>query len=470
VKKYDLIVLGGGSGGLTAAAGAASLGAAVALIHAGPLGGDCLWTGCVPTKSFIHSAKMIYQSQEATQFGLSFSGSPDFNVMQIRLQESIAQIGRHDDPDRFRQLGVDLFEGYGSFLSPHEITVDGNEQIYGKRIVIATGSSPHIPPIPGLEKVNYLTNENAIQLKDRPHSLLVIGGGPIGVEFAQSFARVGAEVTVIEQAPTILFREDEELVPYVVKALERENIRLMTNTVVSRVNGSHVHVVQNGQESQISVDRILVAVGRVPNTKRLNLENAGVRVATNGSIEVNDHLQTNIPHIYAVGDVNGRYPFTHTAGYEGKITVSNALFGLKRKANYNNLPWVTYSDPELFHLGLTEKEAREKVANIQVYKAMLNEMDRFIIDRQREGMIKVITDRKGYIIGAHAVAEGAGEFMQEVVFAKHHGHKIGDLSHVIHPYPTKVGGVQQVADLYWREKLFGGQLSKWIKRYLKWFR
>nr|WP_245203766.1 FAD-dependent oxidoreductase [Ammoniphilus resinae] len=464
-----MIVLGGGAGGLTAAAGAASLGAAVALVYAGPLGGDCLWTGCVPTKSLIHSAEIIHQSRGAAEFGLDFTGVPNFEQVQTRMQEAIEQIGRHDDPNRFRQLGVDLYQGFGSFMGPHEITIN-SETIYGKRIVISTGSRPFIPQIPGLDQVDYLTNENVLQLDERPHSLLIIGGGPIGVEFAQSFARFGTEVTVVEQGPMILSKEDDELVPFVARALERENIRLMTNAVVSSVNDSRVTIMQNGQESQVSVDRVFVAVGREPNTKRLHLENAGIRTAANGSIEVNDYLQTNVPHIYAVGDVNGRYPFTHTAGYEGKIVVSNALFGWKRKANYQHLPWVTYSDPELFHLGLTEKEARETIGAIRVYKVMLDEVDRFVINREREGMIKIITDRKGYILGAHAVADGAGEFMQEVVFAKQHGHKIGDLSHVIHPYPTKAGAVQQVADLYWRERLFSGQLTKWVRRYLKWFR
>lgn len=473
MKSYDLIVIGGGAGGLVVAAGAAGFGAAVALIDKGQLGGDCLWTGCVPTKSLIHSAKILQRARQAKIFGLEVTGWPQFASARERLNQSIAAIQKHDAPERFKALGINLHEGLGSFNGIHEIQINDGEVIHGKRIVIATGSSPFIPPVKGLQETGFLTNESALQLPQQPKSLLVVGGGPIGLEFAQSFARFGSQVTVVEMAPDILIKEDRELVSYIRKELEAEGITFITGAKVVEValagNHKEVRIEKDGIISRLQVAEILLASGRKPNTERLRLEKAGL-ATERGYLPVNEQLQTKVPHIYAIGDVNGVFPFTHAAAYEGKTVVGNALFGLRRKVDYSNLPWVTYTDPEVFHLGLTEQEAREKHEHIEVYKTGLGEVDRFVSDQETQGLIKILTDAKGFIIGAHAVGPGAGDFMQEVVFAKRYGHKIGAISQVIHPYPTHGGGVQQTADLYWRKKLFVGWLPKLFKAYIRWLR
>ena len=473
MKSYDLIVIGGGAGGLVVAAGAASLGAAVALIDKGQLGGDCLWTGCVPTKSLIHSVKILQAARQAKIFGMEMTGWPRFDVARDRLNQAIAAIQKHDAPERFTAMGIELYQGYGSFTGKHEVQIDEGEVLSGKRIVIATGSSPLVPPIKGLPETGFLTNETALQLTQQPKSLLVVGGWPIGLEFAQSFARFGTQVTVVEMAPDILIKEDQELVPYIRKELEVDGITfIMEAKVVEgalKDNHKEVSIEKDCNISKLQVAEILMSSGRKPNTDRLRLEKASL-ATERGYIPVNEQLQTKVPHIYAIGDVNGVFPFTHAAGYEGKTVVGNALFGLRRKVDYSNLPWVTYTDPEVFHLGLTEQEAREKHEPIEVYKTGLVDVDRFVADHETQGLIKIITDAKGYIIGAHAVGPGAGDFMQEVVFAKRYKHKIGAISQAIHPYPSHSGGVQQTADLYWRKKLFAGWLPKVFKAYIRWFR
>ncbi|NDI36601.1 dihydrolipoyl dehydrogenase family protein [Chengkuizengella sediminis] len=473
MKQYDLIVIGGGAGGLTAAAGGANFGAKVALINKGSLGGDCLWTGCVPTKSLIQSAKIIQTAKKASIFDLEVNGLPNFKVAKDRLNQSISTIQKHDDDQRFIDMGIDVYHGSASFKNANEVNIEGQTSIRGKRIVIATGSRPMIPPIEGIKETGFLTNETAIQLDKQPKSLLVVGGGPIGLEFAQSFTRFGTKVTIVEMGISILGKEDSDLVPYVIKSLEKEGVQFITGAKVLKTEktdfGKQVTIEHNNQKKILQFDEVLLASGRVPNSDKLELENAAIN-SNKGYVTVNQKLQTNVPHIYAIGDVNGYYPFTHKAGYEGKLVVSNAVFGLKRNVNYSNLPWVTYTDPELFHLGLTEEEARKTGKEIKVYKTTLDDVDRFVSDHETKGLIKIITDKKGVILGAHAVGPGAGDFMQEVVFAKQYGHKIGSISNVIHPYPTHVGGVQRTADLYWREKLASSSITNILKKYVKWFR
>jgi pyruvate/2-oxoglutarate dehydrogenase complex dihydrolipoamide dehydrogenase (E3) component len=476
VKNYDLIVIGGGAGGLTVAAGAASMGAKVALVEKEKQpGGDCLHYGCVPSKALIESAKKVYTSRKAAdEFGFEIQGKADLSVAKKRVKSAIAEIQKHDDADRFRDMGVDVYHGYGRFKDKHHIHIDSGEVIKGKRIVIATGSRPAIPPIEGIESVHYMTNETIFELEETPNRLVVVGAGPIGLELAQSLARFGSKVTVVEFAPTIFGREDAELVPYVQEALEKElTFKLDTKVemVEEKSNGEKIVTINsNGVKETIMTDAILVAAGRKPNIDKLGLEGIGVQV-DRGSIVVGDTLQTSIPHIYAVGDVTGAFPFTHAAGLEGKVVIANAVFGLKKKVSYDHVPWVTYTDPEVFHLGLTEAEAREKVGDeIQVYRVATDDVDRFVADRQLDGFLKVITDKNGKIIGAHAVGKGAGDWMQELVFAKQNGHKIGDISNVIHPYPTHGAILQRAADQYWRKKLFQGWIPKLSKKYIQWFR
>ncbi|MBS7529585.1 FAD-dependent oxidoreductase [Hazenella sp. IB182353] len=473
MKKYDLIVLGGGAGGLVAAAGAASFGAKVALIDPGPLGGDCLWTGCVPTKSFIHSSKLIYTAKSAGEFGLKTEGKPEFKEAKARLERAIQTIQKHDDPQRFIDMGIDYYDGRGSFAGKHEMIIDGSEKIYGKRIVIATGARPFIPPIQGLREAGYETNETILKRSQTPKSLLVIGGGPIGLEYAQAFARFGSQVTVVEMAPSILIHDDEDCIPPVMKTLKEEGIQIFTGAEIKEVSvtkeAKQVVMIHQGKEKKIAVTDILVATGRTPNIEALNLDSVGIQTER-GVIVVNDRLQTTLKHVYAVGDVIGKFAFTHAAGEEGKLVVSNAVLGLRRKINYQHLPWVTYTDPQVFHLGMTEREARQKDTKIQVYKTTLAEADRFITEQAEAGLVKIITDKRGVILGAHAVGSDAGDWMQEIVFAKRYGHKIGDLSQVIHPYPARTGALQKTADLFWRDKLFSSKITKWIARYVRWFR
>ncbi|RSK27569.1 FAD-dependent oxidoreductase [Bacillus sp. HMF5848] len=474
MKKYDLIVIGGGAGGLTAAAGAASLGAKVALIEKEEQpGGDCLHYGCVPSKALIETARIVHEARKSSDLGFNLEGTVDMKQVKKRIKEAIATIQKHDDADRFRSLGIDVYIGKGSFFSRHEVHINGEEVIYGKKIVISTGSRPFIPPIKGIKEAGFITNETIFDLEHVPQNLLVVGGGPIGLEMAQAMSRLGSNVTVVERAPEILIREDEEIRNLATDSLSRE-ISIHTNASVEEVkivnNEKLVIIKKDEKVLEIPADDILIAVGRIPNSDSLALENTNVITSDKGYIVVNEYLQTSDSSIYAIGDVVGKMPFTHVAGMEGKLIVQNAVLGLRRKANYDTVPWNTYLSPEIFHLGLTEEQAKEKNVDVNVYKMNLHDVDRFVTDHETDGFVKVLTDKKGYIIGAHAIGKGAGDWMQEVVFAKKYKRKLGDISQVIHPYPNHAAAVQRTADLYWREALFAGWIPKVIKKYIQWFR
>lgn len=469
---YDLIVVGGGSGGLTIAAGASSLGAKVALVDKGTqLGGDCLHYGCVPSKTLIEEANKLHQ---AVSLGYRPDYSQHFKQVQQRVRDVIATIQHHDDVDRFRKMGVTVFQGTGTFLSKNEMAInDGEKVISGKRVVLATGSRPFIPDIPGLKEAGYLTNKTIFDIESLPESLLVIGGGPIGIELAQAFSRLGSKVTVVQKSENILAKEDNDIIHFAENVLSEEFqiYRKAQLLEVTMKQGTKVAMVQVGNEKfTLQTDAVLVATGRVPNTNQLSLDRIGVATDKKGYVKVNKLLQTSIPSVYAVGDVNGSFPFTHVAGMEGKLAVQNAVLGLRRKINYKQIPWVTYSSPEIFHMGLTEQEAIEEGLHYKVYKMKLSEVDRFVTANSTKGFVKLMTDKKGTIIGAHAIGRGAGDWMQEVVAAIHFGKRIGDLSMVIHPYPNHAAAVQRTADLYWREKLFEGKLTKLIKKYINLFR
>ncbi len=469
---YDLIVIGGGSGGLTVAAGAASLGAKVALIEkeAQP-GGDCLHFGCVPSKTLIEEANKLHQ---AVSLGYRPDYAQHYKRVQQRVKDVIGTIQHHDDADRFRKMGVDVFQGIGSFISKNEISINnGKKVISGKRVVLATGSRPFIPNIPGLKESGYLTNKTIFDIEELPASLLVIGAGPIGIELAQAFSRLGSTITVLQKSENILMKEDKDIIHVAEKRLSEElqihkEAQLLEVTIKE---GIKIATVQVGEEKwTIQTDAILLAAGRVPNTDHLALDRIGIETDEKGYIKVNQQLQTSIPTVYAVGDVNGSYPFTHVAGMEGKLAVQNAVLGLRRKVNYSHIPWVTYSSPEIFHMGLTEQEAIKNGIRYKIYKVELSEVDRFVTANSTTGFVKMVTDKKGTILGAHAIGKGAGDWMQEVVAAVQFGKRIGDLSMVVHPYPNHAAAVQRTADLYWREKLFEGKIPKLMKKYINWFR
>ncbi|WP_409254097.1 dihydrolipoyl dehydrogenase family protein [Bacillus sp. SCS-153A] len=475
MKEYDIVVIGGGAGGLTVAAGAASLGAKVALVEKQPLlGGDCLHYGCVPSKALINAARETYtMTKTANELGLSLHGQSDISIAMKRVKDAIAQIQDHDSKERFERLGISIYRGIGKFEDQHLVSIGDGRTIKGKRIVIATGSSPNIPPIDGLSSVPYLTNETIFDLDHTPKRMLVIGGGPVGLEMAQAFARFGTEVIVTERGPALFKKEDEEVARTIQSQLEKElTIKYNTETTKVRRKDSEMEAVleSGGQKETITVDQILVAAGRKANIASLNLEQIGVETSK-GAIKVNQYLQSSIPTIFAIGDTNGTFPFTHAAGMEGKLVVRNALFGIKGKVNYENVPWVTYTDPEVFHLGETEEEAKTKYGNsIRTFTVDVKDTDRFAAEREDIGLVKIITDKKGKILGAHAVGKDAGDWMQEIIFAKTIGKKIGSISSVIHPYPTHGAILQQAADLYWREKLFNGRIPKLTKKFIQWFR
>ncbi|TMW71668.1 dihydrolipoyl dehydrogenase family protein [Alteribacter natronophilus] len=476
MKKYDLIVIGGGSGGLTAAIGSAQFGAEVALIEKDEEpGGDCLHYGCVPSKTYIKAAKEIYHARRAAgEFGFSLGGKMDFSAVKRRVEAAIGEIQPHDSRERLRSLGIDEYKGFAAFRSRHEVSIDGNETIYGTRIVIATGSRPAIPPIEGLENVPYYTNETIFSLDEIPERLVVIGSGPVGIELAQAMARFGSQVTVVDHSPDLMDREEWEIRDHARRKLSEE-IRFIFSAKITKArrDGGELRLTAEDQDNGSEVlvcDALLIAAGRKANVENLNLQHAEVELE-DGSIKVNGKMQTTMKNIYACGDVTGTYPFTHAAGMEGKSIVANALFGLRRHTDYTHFPYVIYTDPEVFHLGLTEKQARDQYQDeIHVYKVQGDEVDRFIAERDKDAFVKIITDKKGFILGAHAIGTSAGDWMQQIVFAKHHGHRLKDISSVIQPYPARGEIVSKAADEYWRKRLFSGWIPQVTRKFVKWFR
>ena len=474
MKRYDLIVVGGGAGGLTVAAGAASLGAKTALIDKREdLGGDCLHFGCVPSKALIEAANEVYHARNVSAYGVHASGEVDMKAINKRVKQSISHIQEHDSKERFEELGIDVYIGGASFQNEHEVDVEGGERVYGKRIVISTGSSPNVPPINGLDQTGYLTNETVFDLEKLPEKLVFIGGGPIGLELAQAFSRLGSQVTVLEAGPRVLDKEDQDIQKKAQDILEHE-INIVTNAKVEKTSQeegqNYVHYSIDDEEHVIETDKIFLAVGRKPNTDTLKLENAGVETNERGFVNVDNTMRTSVSHIFAVGDVNGTYPFTHIAGHEGKSVVQNAVFGLRRSVSYDNIPWNTYLTPEVFHCGLTQEEAQQKHEDVLIYQTNLSDVDRYVADHATEGLLKIITTTKGKIVGAHAIGKGVGDWMQVMILAVEKGMKIGDLSNMIYPYPNHTAAIEQASNQYWRNKLFSGVVPQLTKTFIRWFR
>lgn len=472
--EYDLTVIGAGTAGLVTAAGAASLGAKVALIEKDRLGGECLYTGCVPSKALIESAKLLARMRRAQEFGLH-PAEPSFDFLAVmdRMRRVIAEVGKHDRPERFQDLGVSISHGEARFLSPHEVRVD-SRTLTTRKAVIATGSRTAIPPIEGLEETGFLDHVSAFQLTRLPRSIVILGGGPIGVEFAQVFARFGVRVVVLEVVGQLLPREDPEIGQLLEEILVDEGIEVYNCTKAFRVEktntgkriygacviSTHEHF---KQPCHFDVEEIFIATGRQPNVEGLDLENAGVETNRQGVV-VSDGLRTTADNIWAAGDITGKYLFTHVAEYQGRLAVGNALFPLRRKADYRVVPWTTFTDPEVARVGLTEAEARERYGEIRVYRYAFGDLDRAIIDGEGKGFAKVVCAPQGKIVGAHLIGPHAGEVIQEVVLALKVGAKIQALSQTIHPYPTLTEVVRRTADAYYREKLFSGRLPRILKR------
>lgn len=457
--KYNLLVIGGGSAGLIAAAGGSGLGAKVALVERHLLGGDCLNVGCVPSKAVIRAGKVLGEIARAGDFGIDIGGAPqvDFGAIMQRMRWVRADISEHDSVVRFDQLGIDVFLGEGHFAGPNTFVV-GDKILEFAKAVIATGSRPAVPPIEGLQDAGYLTNETVFQLTELPRRLAVIGAGPIGAELSQAFRRFGSEVTIVEMGTRIMGREDAEAAALLMDVFRREGIHLELGAQVQRVEptpgGKVVIFETDGETKRLEVDNILVAVGRAPNIETLDLDAAGVKAHRRG-VEVNDRLQTTNEDIYAAGDVGFKYQFTHTADATARIVLQNALFPLlKKKASDLVVPWCTYTDPEVAHVGMYPADAEAQGIQVDTFVQPIADTDRGRADGDQEGFVKVHV-KKGTdkILGATIVARHAGEMINEITLAMVNGHGLSKIADVIHPYPTQAEAIRKVADAYNRTRL-----------------
>lgn len=479
---YDLVVIGGGSAGLVAAGGAAILGARVALIEKNLLGGDCLYTGCVPSKTLIKSARFAHQLKRAGDFGFEIPNfkfqNDSFASITKRVQNVIEVIEHHDAPEVFEAMGVEVVFGTPRFLNPNEIEIalknsSETRKLKAKRFCLATGSRPAVPPVEGLREAGFITNEEVFHLKKLPERLIVLGGGAIGLELGQSFQRLGAKVTIVEMAERILIKEDEEVSALMTEILKKEGAEILVNTKAVRAKKGAAKtkilvVEKDGKESEIETDEILVAVGRQPNTDNLDLEKAGVKFDKK-QIFTDEYLQTSQKRIFAAGDVTAHFQFTHMADYEAQVVIQNAFvpFPFKKKIDFRVVPWATFTEPEAARVGLTEREAREKFGDkVKVYKLAFEDNDRAQAESETEGFAKIILHRKR-IIGAHLVGAHAGELVHEFVLAMTHNLTLADLNKAIHIYPTFAKITQAAGTEATLETLKSPFVQKWFKRYLK---
>ena len=457
LSRYNLVVIGAGTAGLITAAGAAGLGAKVAVIERFLLGGDCLNVGCVPSKCLIRSSRAAEDIRTASQFGVSVADEPrvDFSAVMERMRRLRAHISHNDSAQRFRDLGVDVFLGEGQFSGSNTIQVEGKTLNF-KKAVIATGARAVHPPVEGLAEAGFLTNETVFSLTERPRRLAVVGGGPIGCELAQAFRRLGSQVTLIEMSAQFLAREDPEASRLLAETFRREGIDVRLSTRLEKVTSTdtekQLHLEREGKKEVLGVEEIFVGVGRAPNVENLNLEAAGVKYNKRGVL-VNDYLQTTNSRIYGAGDVCMKWKFTHAADAAARIVIQNALFLGRKKLSALTMPWCTYTDPELAHVGMYEREAREKGLEVDQFVRPLSEVDRGIIDGET-GFVKVLV-KKGtdQILGATIVARHAGEMISEISLAIVGGIGLKTLSNVIHPYPTQTEAIRQTADAYNRTRL-----------------
>ena len=440
--SHDVVILGGGAGGLTAAVGCAQLGMKTALIDKERLGGDCLHFGCVPSKSLLMSASVYHSMNDAERYGLPSVSPPpvDLGAVNARIASVIAEIEKHDSPERFRALGADVFLGHAEFRSPHEIDLDGEQRISAPNIILATGSSPRSIPLEGLQEAGYITNLDAFSLPRLPRRIATIGGGPIGVELSQAYRRLGAQVTIIDKASHVLPREDADMASVVQDRLVDEGIALRLGAQIVRVqkDGSvkKVHLTTaSGAEETLEVDEILLAVGRQGNTADLRLDQAGVDVEKSYAV-VDEKLRTSQRHILAIGDVNGRYQFTHVAGAEGSVAVRRIALHAGGSMNYQSVPWCTYTDPELASVGYNEATARAADVDYDVIIQPFGSTDRAQAEGETAGQMKILLDRKGRVIGTQIAGRHAGELLGPSLFAVSKRWKIGSIMSPVYPYPT----------------------------------
>jgi len=476
--KFDtnLIVIGGGSAGLVTAYIAAAVKAKVTLIEKHKMGGDCLNTGCVPSKAIIRSAKFLSHISRSQEFGIKKAHADfDFADVMERVQSVIKKIEPHDSVERFTKLGVDVVQGEARITSPYSVEVDG-KTITARNIVVATGARPFVPPIQGIDKINYYTSDNLWELREKPKKMVVLGGGPIGSELTQSFNRLGVDVTQVEMAPRLMGREDPEISELVLQKFTNEGVNVLVNHRAKKVivkNGVNILVAEHeGEEIEIPFDTLLVAVGRAPNTAGFGLEELGVRLSSNGTIEVDEYLQTSIPTIYACGDVAGPYQFTHTAAHQAWYTSVNSLFGIARrfKVDYSIIPWATFIEPEVGRVGLNETEAKEQNIEYEVTTYNIDDLDRAIADSEAHGFIKVLTvPGKDKILGVTIVGEHAGDLIAEYVLAMKHGLGLNKILGTIHIYPT-LAESNKFAAGEWKRAHAPVKILNWVTKFHQWRR
>jgi pyruvate/2-oxoglutarate dehydrogenase complex dihydrolipoamide dehydrogenase (E3) component len=461
----DICVIGGGSAGLTVAAGASQLGAETVLVEAGAMGGDCLNRGCVPSKAMLAAADAAHELRRAPGLGVVVNGSKvDFAAVHRHVHGVIAAIAPHDSAERFEGLGVRVMRTTARFTGPAEIEADG-VRIRARRFVVATGSKPSIPPIPGLERVPYRTNETIFDNDRLPDHLIVIGGGPIGCELAQAHRRLGARVSVLERE-TILPKDDAELVEILRQRLRAEGIALHEACEIGAVEaageGVAASVKSGGIARRLEGDMLLVAAGRQADVGALDLDRAGIAHTPQG-ITVDRRLRTTNRRVYAIGDVTGSYQFTHVAGYHAGIVIRNALFRLPAKVDTRAIPWVTYTDPELAHVGLRESAARDRVGAIRILRWPYAENDRARAEDVSDGFVKVVTTKRGRVLGASIVGASAGELIQPWVLAVGRGIGIGALANMVVPYPTLGEINKRAAGAFFAPKLFSERTRRVVR-------
>jgi dihydrolipoamide dehydrogenase len=473
---YNLIVIGAGSAGLVTSYIAAAVKAKVALVEKHKMGGDCLNTGCVPSKALIRSAKMMSYASRAAEFGFKtgqFTG--DFAELMERVQQVVRQVEPHDSIERYTELGVDVIQGEARVVSPYEIEVNG-KMLTTRNIVIATGARPFVPPIKGIDQINYLTSDNVWDLRELPKRLVVLGGGPIGCELTQTFARLGAQVSQVEMMPRIMGREDPEVSAMVKARFESEGVKVLTDhralEVVTENDKTVLVCDHQGSTVTIEFDSILVAVGRVANTTGFGLAELGVDVAKNGTLETDPFLRTNFPNILCAGDVAGPYQFTHTAAHQAWFAAVNALFGTFKKfrADYRVIPWSTFTDPEVARVGLNETEAREKGIDYEITRYAIDDLDRAIADSENHGFVKVLTPPgKDTILGVTIVGAHAGDIISEYVLAMKHKLGLNKILGTIHIYPT-LAEANKYAAGEWKKAHVPVKALQWVERYHTWRR
>ena len=466
---YDIGIIGGGAGGLTVAAGAAQLGARTILIEKEKeLGGDCLHFGCVPSKTLIKSAHVYHLMKNAKKFGLPQVSPPPVNFRNIsaRIKSVISTIQQHDSEERFCSLGARVEFGQPYFTDAHAVRLNGNTHT-AKNWIIASGSSADIPPIKGLDKTPFITNREIFYLDQLPKSMIVMGAGPVGIEMAQAFNRFGTAVTVVGRAPQILPKDDPDLTDEVMDILSAEGVKFYTSHSIEAVSDlGHQRQVtlkgKTGNTLSLKAQMLLVALGRAANVEGLGLDTIGIEHDRRG-IKIDQRMRTNHKHIYAVGDVNGGFQFTHAAGYEGGIVISNAIFRLPRKADYTYMPWCTYTDPPLGNIGMTEKMARAAGVNYTVWTEEFKDNDRSQAEGEKTGKIKMILNEKEKPIGVQILGSHAGDLLAEWVAVLNGKVKLATLAAAVHPYPT-IGEInKRVAGNFFSPKIFSKKMQKGLK-------